>query len=89
MCRNIRPLYNFEPPVSDEEIKLAALQFVRKVTGYSKPSKVNEDPFNHAVDQITDTINVLFSKLTTKSKPKNREEELKKARERNRKRFGD
>jgi hypothetical protein len=79
MCRNIKPLYNFDPEATEEEINAASLQFVRKLTGFNSPSKINKDAFDAAVDEISSVINTLFSNLTTKSKPKNREEETMKA----------
>ena len=88
MCRNIKPLYNFEPPTTDEEIRAAALQFVRKVSGFSKPSQANAAAFDLAIDEITAATQKLFAALETTATPKNREEEAAKARERSVKRFG-
>jgi hypothetical protein len=79
VCRNIKPLYNFEPEATDEEIDLAALQFIRKITGYNKPSKVNEVPFFAAVDEVKIIIQTLFSNLETKAPPRDRDREAKKA----------
>ena len=87
MCRNIRPLFNFEPPASHEEIEAAALQFVRKISGFQKPSQVNTDAFNLAVQQITEVSEVLLRKLHTKAPKRNREVEAQKAKERAKKRF--
>lgn len=87
MCRNIKTLYNFEPPVSDDEIRAAALQFVRKVSGFNKPSKVNEAAFNTAVDEIAAAATKLLGSLETNAPPKNREEEIAKLRARNVVRF--
>jgi hypothetical protein len=82
MCRNIRILFNFEPPVTDDEIRAAALQFVRKVTGFNKPSKTNEAAFAAAVDEIAAVSSRLLTSLETSAPPKNREEEAAKARAR-------
>lgn len=82
MCRNIRQLFNFDPPATDDEVRNAALQFVRKVSGSSKPSHRNEAAFNHAVDSITASVRDLLDSLETTQPPKNREEEAAKARER-------
>jgi hypothetical protein len=80
MCRNIKILFNFEPPVTEEEIRNASLQFVRKISGFTKPSKANEAPFAAAVDQIAEASSRLLHRLQTTSSPKNREEEAAKAR---------
>ena len=88
MCRNIKTLYNFEPVASEDEIRAAALQYVRKVTGFNKPSQANEAAFYDAVEQITAITHQLFDSLETNATPKNREEEAAKARERNKRRFG-
>jgi hypothetical protein len=88
MCRNIRQLYNFEPPASDEEIRAAALQYVRKVSGFNKPSQGNEVAFLLAIEEITQTTQRLLKQLETPAPPKNREIELAKAKVRNAKRFG-
>jgi hypothetical protein len=87
MCRNIKPLFNFEPPVSDDEVRAAALQFVRKVSGFSKPSKANEAAFDAAVDQIAAVARVLLGSLETNMPPKSREEEAAKAKLRSVQRF--
>jgi hypothetical protein len=88
MCRNIRPLFNFEPPATDEEVAAAALQYVRKVSGTRKPSGKNVDVFERAVEDITRITRALVDSLETTAAPKNREAEAEKARERNRQRFG-
>ncbi|MEO6724067.1 MAG: DUF2277 domain-containing protein [Blastocatellia bacterium] len=82
MCRNIKTLFNFEPPVTDEEIRAASLQFVRKLSGFNKPSKVNEAAFLAAVDEIEAVSRKLLYSLETNAPPKNREEEMDKARAR-------
>jgi hypothetical protein len=87
MCRNIKPLYNFEPPVTEDEIRAAALQFVRKVSGFNKPSKVNEAAFQTAVDEIAAAAEKLLNSLETTAPPKNREEVAAKARIRAVRRF--
>ena len=87
MCRNIRTLFNFEPPVTDEEIHAAALQFVRKVSGFAKPSKANEGVFLAAVDDVAAVSKRLLNSLETSAPPKNREEEIVKARARAAQRF--
>lgn len=87
MCRNIKNLFNFEPPVSEEEIRDAALQFVRKVSGFNKPSRANESAFNLAVDEVTRVSSNLLYSLETSAPPKNREEEAEKARARAAMRF--
>lgn len=87
MCRNIKTLANFEPPASDSEIRASALQFVRKLSGTSKPSRANEEIFNKAVDEVTEVAERLIRSLTTTAPPRDRDVELVKARERNRKRF--
>jgi hypothetical protein len=89
MCRNIRTLFNFEPPVTDEEIRAASLQFVRKITGFNKPSKVNEAEFLAAIDEIAGISSRLLSSLETDSRPKNRAEEAAKAKTRGTRRFRD
>ena len=88
MCRNIKPLYNFEPSATRDEIRASALQYVRKVTGFSKPSQVNEAAFHQAVEDVTAIIEGLFAQLETNVTPKNREEEAAKAKARSQKRFG-
>lgn len=79
MCRNIRPLFNFEPPVTDDEIRLASVQFVRKISGFHKPSKVNEAAFLAAVDEIAAVSRKLLDSLETTAPPRNREEEAARA----------
>lgn len=88
MCRNIRPLFNFDPPVSDDEVRAASLQFVRKISGFHKPSRTNETSFQVAVDEIAAASLRLLSALETDAAPKNREEEAVKARARAARRFG-
>lgn len=87
MCRNIKTLYNFDPPATEDEIRAAALQYVRKVTGFNRPSQVNQDAFEAAVDEITDVTQRLFAELETRAEPRNREEEAAKAKARSAKRF--
>jgi hypothetical protein len=87
MCRNIKTLYNFEPPVTEDEVRAAALQFVRKVSGFNAPSKVNEAAFNTAVDEIAAAAHKLLSTLETNAPPKDRAEEAAKARARAAARF--
>ena len=87
MCRNIKPLFNFEPPVAEDEIRAAALQFVRKVSGFNTPSKVNETAFLAAVDEIAAASSRLLSALETNALPKNRTAEAAKARARAARRF--
>jgi len=88
MCRNIKPLFNFEPPVTGDEIHDAALQFVRKISGFTKPSKSNEAAFDAAVIEISAAAEALLAALVTNGAPRTREAEAAKARERNAKRFG-
>jgi hypothetical protein len=88
MCRNIRPLFNFEPPATDEEIRASALQFVRKVSGFSRPSQANAEAFERAVDEVADAARRLISSLHSAAPPRDREIEAVKARERSRRRFG-
>lgn len=87
MCRNIKPLFNFEPPATDEEIRAAALQYVRKVSGTRQPSGKNLACFEHAVEEIALVTRRLVDSLETSAPPKNREEEARKARERSARRF--
>jgi hypothetical protein len=87
MCRNIRPLFNFEPPATEEEIREAALQFVRKVSGFNRPSKANEAAFFAAVDAIAVASSTLLNSLETQAPPKSREEEAARARARAAQRF--
>jgi len=88
MCRNIRPLFNFDPPATDEEIRAAALQFVRKISGFTNPSQSNQAAFNAAVDDIAGISARLLSSLETSTAPKDREIEAAKARARSARRFG-
>lgn len=88
MCRNIKTLFNFDPIATDEEIQAAALQYVRKITGFNKPSKANEEAFNLAVNEVARVSRELFSSLETSAEPRNREIEAERARARNAKRFG-
>jgi hypothetical protein len=88
MCRNIKTLYNFDPPVTEEEIRAASLQFVRKISGFNKPAKANEVSFLAAVDEIAGISARLLSSLETNAPPKNREEEAAKAKARAAERFG-
>ena len=88
MCRNIKILFNFNPPVTDEEIRAASLQFVRKVSGFTKPSKANEQAFQAAVDDIAGVAARLLSSLETSAPPRTREEEAARAKARNAARFG-
>lgn len=74
MCRNIRPLFNFDPPATEDEIRNASLQFVRKISGFSKPSHANEQAFAHAVDEITASARELIQSLSTNAAPRDREE---------------
>jgi hypothetical protein len=87
MCRNIKTLANFEPPATDDEIRASALQFVRKLSGTTKPSRANEDAFNQAVEDVTAVANRLIQSLHTNAPPRNREVEMQKAKERSLKRF--
>ena len=88
MCRNIKTLFNFEPPVTDDEVRAAALQFVRKLSGFNRPSQVNEAAFRRAVDQTTDVARELLHSLVTSAPPRDREVEAARARERAAARFG-
>ena len=88
MCRNIKTLFNFEPPVTDDEVRAASLQFVRKITGFNKPSKANEASFLGAVDEVAAVSLRLLHSLETTAPPKNREEEAAKAKARAAERFG-
>ena len=89
MCRNIKPLFNFDPPATDEEIHASALQFVRKISGFTRPSQANEDLFNQAVAEVTAAARQLVDSLHTTAPAKNREEEAARAKARSLKRFGD
>ena len=88
MCRNIRTLFNFEPPASEQEVRAAALQFVRKITGFNKPSHANEDAFNTAIEEVAEASMRLLQSLETSAMPKNRDEEAAKARARSAEHFG-
>jgi hypothetical protein len=88
MCRNIKTLYNFEPPATDDEIRAASIQFVRKLSGFTNPSKVNQAAFDHAIDAVADASKVLLSSLVTNAVTRNREAEAAKARARVARRFG-
>jgi hypothetical protein len=88
MCRNIKNLFNFDPPVTDQEVRNASLQFVRKISGFNKPSKANEAGFNLAIDEIAAAASRLLHSLETNAEPKNREEEAAKAKARSAERFG-
>jgi hypothetical protein len=88
MCRNIKTLFNFDPPVTPEEVRAASLQFVRKISGFNKPSKANEAMFLTAVDEVAAISTRLLNSLETNAPPKNREEEAAKARARTAERFG-
>jgi hypothetical protein len=87
MCRNIKMLFNFDPPVTDEEVRAASLQYVRKISGFSKPSKANEAAFLAAVEEVADVSTRLLRSLETNAPPKNREEEAAKAKARGAARF--
>jgi hypothetical protein len=87
MCRNIRTLYNFEPPATEEEIRASALQFVRKLSGFNAPSRANEAAFQRAIDEVAEAARRLIASMETASPPRNREIEAAKARERSRQRF--
>jgi hypothetical protein len=87
MCRNIKTLANFEPPATDDEVRASALQFVRKLSGTTRPSHANEEVFERAVDEVTAAARRLLQSLETHAAPRNREEESRKAQERSRKRF--
>lgn len=87
MCRSIKTLANFEPPATDEEIRAAAVQFVRKLSGTARPSRANEAVFDRAVDEVTEAANRLLRELTTSAPPRDREVEAARARERSRERY--
>jgi hypothetical protein len=87
MCRNIKTLANFEPPATEDEVRASALQFVRKLSGVTRPSRANEAAFNQAVDEVTEAARRLIDSIETHAAPRNREEEARKARERSAKRF--
>ena len=88
MCRNIKTLFNFAPPATEKEIQAAALQFVRKLSGFTKPSQANQDPFERAIEDVTKVATVLISSLVTNAPPRDRDVEAAKARARAVKRFG-
>ena len=88
MCRNIKTLFNFEPPATEDEIRASALQFVRKLSGFTAPSRANEAAFNRAVEEVADAARRLITSLATASPPRNREVEAMKAKERARERYG-
>ncbi len=88
MCRNIKILFNFDPPVTPDEVRAASLQFVRKISGFNKPSKANEDAFLLAIDEVAGTATRLLHSLQTTAPPRNREEEASKAKARAAERFG-
>lgn len=88
MCRNIKTLFNFEPPATEEEIEASSLQFVRKLSGFNKPSKANEEAFNRAVEKVTAAARELIDSLVTTAEPRDREVEAEKARQRSAERFG-
>ena len=88
MCRSIKTLYNFEPPASAQEVRAAALQFVRKLSGFNSPSQANREAFDHAVDEVARVAQALLDSLTTTAQPRDREVEAQKARERSALRFG-
>ena len=87
MCRNIKPLFNFEPPVTDDEVRAASLQFVRKISGFNKPSKANEDAFNRAIDDVAAAARQLVDSLVTNAPARDREVEAEKARARSAERY--
>jgi len=87
MCRNIKTLFNFEPPATDDEIRASSLQFVRKLSGFNKPSKTNEAAFNQAVDEVTAAARRLVDSLTTTATPRDREDVARRAKERSAARF--
>ena len=88
MCRNIRTLFNFEPPATDEEIRASSLQFVRKLSGFNKPSKANEAAFDRAVDEVAAAARLLVASLVTNAEPRDRAVEARRAKERSASRFG-
>ena len=88
MCRNIRPLHNYEPPTSAEEVEAAALQYVRKISGMNRPAKVNEEAFARAIEAVTEASSRLLQELVTTAPPRDRKREIERARERNIARFG-
>ena len=88
MCRNIRPLFNFEPPASDEEVRAASVQFVRKISGFTAPSKANQGAFNRAIDEVSGAARRLVDALETNAPKKNREQEAERAKARAAERYG-
>jgi len=88
MCRNIKTLFNFDPPASDDEIRAASLQFVRKLSGYNAPSKANQAAFEQAIDEVADAARRLLTSLATTAPPRDRETEAEKAKQRSAERFG-
>lgn len=88
MCRNIKTLFNFDPPATEEEVAAASLQFVRKLSGYQSPSKANEEAFNAAIQEVAAAAQKLLDTLVTQAEPRDREVEIERARARNAKRFG-
>ena len=88
MCRNIKTLFNFDPPATEEEIRAASLQFVRKLSGFNKPSRANEEAFNRAVDEVAAVAQKLIDSLETNAEPRNREVEAQRAKARSAERFG-
>jgi hypothetical protein len=88
MCRNIRPLHNYDPPTSEEEVQAAALQYVRKISGMNRPAKVNEEAFARAVEAVSEASSRLLQELVTTAPPRDRKREVERARERNLARFG-
>jgi hypothetical protein len=88
MCRNIKTLFNFDPPANEEEIRAASLQFVRKLSGFNKPSKANEAAFQRAIDDVAAVAQTLLDSLVTNAEPRDREVEAERARQRNAERFG-
>ena len=88
MCRNIKTLFNFDPPATDEEIRAASLQFVRKLSGFTRPSKANEAAFDQAIDEVAEVARTLIDSLSTTATPRNRDEVAARLRERSAQRFG-
>jgi hypothetical protein len=88
MCRNIRPLFNFDPPATDEEVRAASLQFVRKLAGFTKPSQANSEAFDRAVEEIAGVARTLIDSLVTSAEPRDRAEWIARARARSAQRFG-
>jgi hypothetical protein len=88
MCRNIKTLFNFEPPATDDEIRAASLQFVRKLSGFNKPSKANEEAFDRAIEDVAQIARTLIDSLVTTAEPRDREVEAERARQRSAERFG-